>query len=112
MYVQNMNKSRNNSENELQLQVMRKITTKPDITQRELADQLGHSLGKLNYCLKELKLKGFLKIENFKKNPNKFNYLYILTPRGLAAKSKLMINFMNRKMAEYDELKKELEDEK
>lgn len=107
-----MNKSRNNSENELQLQVMRKITTKPDITQRELADQLGHSLGKLNYCLKELKLKGFLKIENFKKNPNKFNYLYILTPRGLAAKSKLMINFMNRKMAEYDELKKELEDEK
>ena len=107
-----MSYSRNNSENELQLQVMRKITTKPDITQRELADQLGHSLGKLNYCLKELKLKGFLKIENFKKNPNKFNYLYILTPRGLAAKSKLMINFMNRKMAEYDELKKELEDEK
>jgi EPS-associated MarR family transcriptional regulator len=107
-----MNKSRDNSENELQLQVMRKITTRPDITQRELADQLGHSLGKLNYCLKELKLKGFLKIENFKKNPNKLNYLYILTPKGIAVKSKLMINFMDRKMSEYDELKKEFEQEK
>tara|TARA_B100001063_G_C16653660_1_gene497297 strand:- start:647 stop:970 length:324 start_codon:yes stop_codon:yes gene_type:complete len=107
-----MNKSRDNSENELQLKVMRKITTKPDITQRELAEQLGHSLGKLNYCLKELKKKGFLKIENFKKNPNKLNYLYILTPKGISAKSKLMINFMERKMSEYDELKKELEKEK
>ena len=107
-----MNKSRDNSENELQLKVMRKITTKPDITQRELAEQLGHSLGKLNYCLKELKKKGFLKIENFKKNPNKLNYRYILTPKGISAKSKLMINFMERKMSEYDELKKELEKEK
>ncbi len=107
-----MNKSRDNTENELQLKVMRKITMRPDITQRELADQLGHSLGKLNYCLKELKLKGFLKIDNFKKNPNKLNYLYILTPKGIAAKSKLMINFMDRKMSEYDELKKEFEQEK
>ena len=105
-----MNKSRGKkSNNELELQVMRKITSKPDITQRELADQLGHSLGKLNYCLKELKLKGFVKIENFKKNPNKLNYLYVLTPKGLGAKTRLMLNFMNRKMAEYDELKKELD---
>lgn len=103
-----MNKSREKNNNELELQVMRKITNNPDITQRELANQLGHSLGKLNYCLKELKEKGFLKIENFKKNPNKLNYLYVLTPKGIAAKTKLMLNFMNRKMKEYDELKKEL----
>ncbi len=107
-----MNKSRENSEKELELEVMRTITDKPDITQRELADRLGHSLGKLNYCLRELKLKGFLKIENFRKNPNKLNYLYILTPKGLAAKTKLTISFMNRKMKEYDELKKELEQKK
>ena len=107
-----MNKSRENSEKELELEVMRTITDKPDITQRELADRLGHSLGKLNYCLRELKLKGFLKIENFRKNPNKLNYLYILTPKGLAAKTKLTISFMNRKMKEDDELKKELEQKK
>ena len=102
-----MNKSREKNNNEFELEVMRKITNKPNITQRELANQLGHSLGKLNYCLKELKKKG-LKIENFKKNPNKINYLYVLTPKGITAKTKLMLNFMNRKMKEYDELKKEL----
>ncbi len=106
-----MNKSREKNNNEFELEVMRKITNKPNITQRELADQLGHSLGKLNYCLKELKKKGFLKIENFKKNPNKINYLYVLTPKGITAKTKLMLNFMNRKMQEYDELKKELNKE-
>ena len=107
-----MNKSREKSNNELELEVMRKITRKPDITQRELADQLGHSLGKLNFCLKELKHKGFLKIDNFKKNPNKLNYLYVLTPKGMTAKTKLMINFMNRKMKEYDELKAEIAKDK
>ena len=104
-----MNKSRQKNNSELELEVMRKITNKPSITQRELAEQLGHSLGKLNYCLKELKIKGFLKIENFKNNPNKMNYLYVLTPKGITAKTKLMLNFMNQKMKEYDELKKEIE---
>jgi|TARA_B110000914_G_scaffold119522_1_gene104416 EPS-associated MarR family transcriptional regulator len=107
-----MNKSREKSDTELELEVMRVINNKPDITQRELANKLGHSLGKLNYCLRELKFKGFLKIDNFKKNPNKLNYLYVLTPKGIAAKTKLMLSFMNRKMKEYDELKKELENEK
>ena len=107
-----MNKSREKSDTELELEVMRVINNKPDITQRELANKLGHSLGKLNYCLRELKFKGFLKIDNFKKNPNKLNYLYVLTPKRIAAKTKLMLNFMNRKMKEYDELKKELENEK
>ena len=107
-----MNKSREKLDTELELEVMRVINSKPDITQRELANKLGHSLGKLNYCLRELKFKGFLKIDNFKKNPNKLNYLYVLTPKGIAAKTKLMLSFMNRKMKEYDELKKELENEK
>lgn len=88
--------------------VMRKIGNNQKITQRELAKDLGFSLGKLNYCLKALKEKGFLKIKNFQKNSNKLNYFYILTPKGIAEKTKLTINFMNRKIIEYDQLKKEL----
>ncbi len=88
---------------------LRKIQKKPNSTQRELAKELGFSLGKLNYCLKALKGKGLVKISNFKKNPNKLNYLYVLTPKGIGEKTKLTINFMKRKMKEYDELKKELE---
>jgi EPS-associated MarR family transcriptional regulator len=90
-------------------EVLRKINKKPNITQRELAEELGFSLGKLNYCLKALKIKGLVKIENFTKNPNKINYIYVLTPKGISEKSKLTINFMKRKMKEYDELKRELE---
>ena len=89
--------------------VLRKIQKKPESTQRELAEELGFSLGKLNYCLKALQSKGLIKIENFKKNPNKMNYFYVLTPAGLSEKTKLTINFMKRKMKEYDELKKELD---
>ena len=89
-------------------EVLRKIQKKQNTTQRELASELGFSLGKLNYCLKALQKKGFVKIKNFSKNPNKINYLYILTPKGVAAKTKLTLNFMKRKMKEYDELKKEM----
>ena len=90
------------------LNLLRKIKKNPSFSQRELAGELGFSLGKLNYCLKALKSKGLIKIENFKKNPNKLNYIYVLTPKGIAEKTKLTINFMKRKMKEYDELKKEL----
>ena len=90
--------------------ILRKIKKKSNPSQRELAKELGFSLGKLNYCLKELQIKGLIKIKNFKKNPNKLNYLYVLTPEGLAAKTKLTINFMKKKMKEYDELKKEIEE--
>jgi|TARA_B110000263_G_C15218428_1_gene468676 MarR family transcriptional regulator, temperature-dependent positive regulator of motility len=89
--------------------ILRKIQKKPNSTQRELAEELNFSLGKLNYCLQELQSKGLLKIKNFKKNPKKLNYLYILTPKGISEKTKLTINFMKRKMQEYDELKSELE---
>ena len=89
--------------------VLRKIQNNPKSTQRELAGELGFSLGKLNYCLKALKAKGLIKIANFKKNPNKINYIYILTPRGISKKPQLTLSFMKRKMKEYDELKKEIE---
>ena len=90
-------------------EVLRRIQKKPEASQRELANELGFSLGKLNYCIKSLQEKGLVKIENFKKNPNKSNYIYILTPKGIAEKTKLTINFMKRKMREYDELKREIE---
>ena len=89
--------------------VLRKIKSKPQSTQRELANELGFSLGKLNYCLNALKVKGLIKMRNFKKNPNKINYIYVLTPKGIAAKTKLTLNFMKLKMKEYDELKKEIQ---
>ena len=88
--------------------LLRKIKERPKSTQRELATELGFSLGKLNYCLKSLKKKGHIKLKNFQNNKNKINYAYILTPRGLSIKAKLTVNFMKRKMKEYDELAKEL----
>ena len=89
--------------------VLRKVKSKPQSTQRELANELGFSLGKLNYCLNALKTKGWIKMRNFVKNPNKINYIYVLTPRGITAKTKLTLNFMKQKMKEYDELKKEIQ---
>jgi len=90
------------------LNLLRKIKNKPKASQRKLAEELDFSLGKLNYCLKALKHKGLIKMNNFKKNPEKINYIYVLTPKGIAEKTKLTINFMKKKMQEYDELKKEL----
>ena len=89
--------------------ILRKIQNKPKSTQRELAKELGFSLGKLNYCLQALKSKGLVKIDNFRKSDNKINYIYILTPKGLSEKTKLTINFMKVKMKEYDELREEIE---
>ena len=95
-----------------QFEVLRKIKSKPNSSQRELATELGFSLGKLNYCLNSLKDKGLVKIKNFQKDPNKFRYAYILTPKGISAKTSLTLNFMKRKMEEYDELKSEIEEDK
>ena len=101
-----MGKKTNNQDH---FDVMRKIQNQPKTSQRDLAGQLGFSLGKLHYCLKALRQKGLVKIKNFQKNTNKLNYIYVLTPKGIAEKTKLTVNFMKRKMKEYDELKKELE---
>ena len=98
----------NNNNNQDHLNVLRKINRNPKSSQREMAKELGFSLGKFNYCLKALQSKGLIKIQNFKKNPNKINYIYVLTPKGISEKTKLTMNFMKRKMKEYDELKMEL----
>ena len=94
--------------NQDHFEILRKISKKPEVSQRQLASELGFSLGKLNYCLKELQNKGLIKIQNFKKNKKKINYLYILTPQGISSKTKLTITFMQKKMKEYDELKSEI----
>tara|TARA_B100001057_G_scaffold433270_1_gene462049 strand:- start:3545 stop:3856 length:312 start_codon:yes stop_codon:yes gene_type:complete len=91
------------------LDILRKIYSKNELSQRKLAKDLNFSLGKLNYCLKSLKKKGLIKIQNFKDNKNKINYIYKLTPKGISQKTKLTISFMKRKMKEYDELKSELD---
>ena len=94
-------------DNKDHFEVLRKINNKPDSTQRELAKELGFSLGKINYCLNALKDKGLVKISNFSRNPNKLGYIYVLTPRGIKKKTQMTLDFMKRKMREYDELKKE-----
>ena len=91
-----------------QLDVLRAINNETNVTQRKMANDLGFSLGKLNYVIKALKKKGHIKVKNFKNNKNKINYLYILTPQGISAKTKLTLNFMRLKMREYDELRQEL----
>jgi len=92
-----------------QFNVLRKIQNNPNATQRKLASDLEMSLGKLNYCLRALQNKGLIKIQNFQNQPKKVKYIqYVLTPKGIAERTRLTINFMKRKMKEYDELKKEL----
>ena len=92
--------------NQDQFNVLRKVQKKPEASQRELAKDLGFSLGKLNYCIKALQKKGLIKIRNFQQQKNKFNYIqYVITPKGIAERTKLTINFMKKK-EEYDELKR------
>ena len=98
------------NDNQDYLDVLRSISDKKKLSQRKLAKNLGFSLGKLNYCLKALKEKGLIKIQNFQKKEEKFKYFrYVITPKGLTERTRLTINFMKRKMKEYDELKSELE---
>ena len=90
------------------LNLLIKIQHKSQYTQRELADELGFSLGKLNYSLKALKVKGLIKINNFKKDNKKISFIYLLTSKGLEKKTQLTLNSMKDKMREYDQLSKEL----
>ena len=90
-------------------EVLRKIEKTSSYPQRKLAGELGFSLGKLNYCLKALRNKGFIKLKNFQNRKNKISYLgYVITAKGISERTKLTLNFMQRKMKEYDELKNEL----
>ena len=89
--------------------VLKVIETNPQITQRELADELGISLGKANYCLKSLAQKGWIKASNFKNSNNKLAYAYLMTPKGIEEKALMTIRFLKRKMEEYEALKEEIE---
>ena len=93
-------------------EVIRKIYKSSYLSQRNMSIQLGFSLGKLNYCLNRLKKHGLIRIRRFKDSKNKLNYAYVLTPRGMKARTKLTIDYMKQKMKEYDELKKELRSQK
>ena len=93
-------------------QLLRKIYKNPSVSQRDLAQEIGLSLGKVNFCVKHLKNKGLIKIENFKKSKNKIKYIYLLTPKGIAHKMRITIKFMQQKMNEYDELKKDIDKNK
>ncbi len=95
--------------NSAMLHVLRLIDARPRLTQREMAEELGVSLGKTNYCLRSLLEKGFLKVQNFRRSENKRGYVYLLTPEGIAAKAELTRDFLARKRTEYDELRLEIE---
>ena len=94
---------------DVHFRVLQLLNEQPSLTQRELAERLGISLGSVNYCLKALIALGHIKVDNFKKNPDKFAYLYLLTPNGVAEKARLTAGFLKRKMAEYQALKKEID---
>jgi len=94
---------------EIHYHVLKLIEKNPSITQRELASELGVSVGKANYCMKALIDKGWVKASNFKNSNKKLAYFYILTPSGIEQKAKITVNFLKRKMNDYEELKQEIE---
>jgi EPS-associated MarR family transcriptional regulator len=91
------------------LRVLRLLEARPELTQREMAQELGVSLGKTNYCLHALLEKGFVKIQNFRRSAAKRGYVYLLTPEGISAKARLTLDFLNIKKEEYDALREEIE---
>ncbi|PTY37287.1 MarR family EPS-associated transcriptional regulator [Saccharospirillum sp. MSK14-1] len=93
---------------ESRYKLLKALDANPGASQRELAQELGISLGKLNYCLKALIEKGWVKVGNFTKNPKKLSYVYLLTPAGLEEKSNVTVEFLRKKINEYEELKKEI----
>jgi MarR family transcriptional regulator, temperature-dependent positive regulator of motility len=90
--------------------ILKRLQNNPDITQRELAEEMGVSLGKINYCLQALIDKGLVKAKNFSKSENKHRYLYVLTPAGIESKARLTARFLQRKLEEYEALKLEIEE--
>ena len=97
-----------NQQEDNYLRVMRILQDSPDTTQRELAEKLGLSVGGLNYCLKALIDKGWVKMQNFSNNKNKLGYAYLLTPTGIVQKVSLTRSFLQRKMQEFEVLKQEI----
>ena len=94
---------------EIRYRVLKLLRENPNISQRALAQELDISLGKVNYCLKALVLKGLLKVKNFKESNNKTAYAYILTSKGLEEKARVTVRFLRRKIKEYERLEQEIE---
>ena len=92
-----------------QFQILKSLEQDSYFTQRQLSNNLGVSLGKVNYCIKSLIEKGFIKVNNFRNNKNKIQYSYLLTPKGIEEKAKLTLDFIKIKTQEYDTLKQEIE---
>ena len=95
-------------QDEIHLKVLRLLQDNQQLNQREMADALGVSLGKTNYCLKALVDKGYVKMQNFMSSHNKLAYSYLLTPSGIREKAQLTTQFLKRKVAEYESLKHEI----
>ena len=93
---------------DIRLDLLRKLESNPHLNQRELSREMGVSLGKVNYCMKKLTEMGLIKLSNFTHNQNKMGYVYLLTPRGIEEKSRLTFSFLKRKLIEYEILKKEI----
>lgn len=94
---------------ETHFRILRLLETRPEISQRQLAQELGISLGKANYCLQALLQRGWIKAENFRNSRNKIAYCYLLTPEGFERKAKIAVRFLKRKTAEYEAIKQEIE---
>ena len=94
---------------DIRLDLLRKLESNPQLTQRDLSREMGVSLGKVNYCMKKMTEKGLIKLTNFSSNPNKMGYTYLLTPQGIDEKSRLTFAFLTRKIVEYEILKKEID---
>jgi EPS-associated MarR family transcriptional regulator len=93
---------------ELRYQLLKHLEQNPEMSQRQLASELGISLGKANYCLKALVEKGWVKAGNFRRNPNKLQYGYLLTPKGVDEKARVTLRFLKSKQQEYETLQKEI----
>ena len=93
---------------DIHLDLLRKLEANPEYTQRQLSKDMGVSLGKVNYCMKKLTEKGWVKLTKFSRNPNKVGYTYLLTPKGIEQKSKLTFAFLKIKIKEYEVLKDEI----
>ena len=93
---------------DIHLDLLRKLEVNPEYTQRELSQEMGVSLGKINYCMKKLIDKGWIKLSNFGHNPNKSGYIYLLTPKGIEQKSRLTTSFLKTKIKEFEMLRDEI----
>tara|TARA_B110000003_G_C16481491_1_gene469777 strand:- start:491 stop:829 length:339 start_codon:yes stop_codon:yes gene_type:complete len=96
------------NEQDIQFALLRKLESNPEYTQRELSREMGVSLGKINYCMKKLSDKGWIKLTNFANNPNKIGYMYFLTSKGIEEKARLTFTFLKIKSKEYEMLKDEI----